>query len=383
MTLHFTREEFAARKTAALRSMAEAGLDGLVMFRPDSLYWLTGYDSEGFVMFQCGYLGADGRLVLLIRSADRVQARLTSVVDDAREWVDREGANPGEDLRDLLDGMGCRGKRVGIEYHAYGLTAQRGKMVDAALDGFCDLADASDLIRLLHLVKSPAELEYVRKAGIHCDAARDVANRLCVPGESVGAVYGEMQKAILAGDGDPSASRWPMGAGEEAMFVRYHTGMGVIGEQDQVMLEFAGTHRHYHAAMQYVVVTGKVDPRHERMTAACTAALDACEGMLRPGNAVGEVFDIHAKVMTEQGFGDAYLHACGYTQGAMYPPTWMDWPMIYSGNPQILAPGMVFFMHMNLLDRETGLAMSAGETAIVTEGACEPVNHVPRELAAN
>jgi Xaa-Pro dipeptidase len=354
MTLHFTRDEFAARKAAALRSMAEAGLDGLVMFRPDSLYWLTGYDSEGYVMFQCGYLGADGRLALLIRSADRVQARLTSVVGDVREWVDREGANPGEDLRDLLDGMGCRGKRVGIEYHAYGLTAQRGKMVDSALDGFCDLADASDLIRLLRLVKSPAELEYVRKAGIHCDAARDVANRMCVPGESVGAVYGAMQKAL-----------------------------GTIAAQDQVMLEFAGTHRHYHAAMQYVVVTDKVDPRHERMLAACTAALEACEDMLRPGRTVGDVFDIHAKVMIEHGYGDAYLHACGYTLGAMYPPTWMDWPMIYTGNPQVLAPGMVFFMHMNLLDRETGLAMSAGETAIVTEGACEPVNHVPRTLVAN
>ena len=59
MTLHFTREEFAARKAAALRAMEEAGLDGLVMFRPDSLYWLTGYDSDGYVMFQCGYLGAD------------------------------------------------------------------------------------------------------------------------------------------------------------------------------------------------------------------------------------------------------------------------------------------------------------------------------------
>ena len=383
MTLHFTREEFAARKDAALRSMAEAGLDGLVMFRPDSLYWLTGYDSEGYVMFQCGYLGADGRLALLIRSADRFQSRLTSVVEDVREWVDRDGASPGDDLRDLLDDLGCRGRRVGIEYHAYGLTAQRGKMVDAALDGFCETEDASDLIRLLRLVKSPAELDCVRKAGVLCDAARDVANRMCVPGETVGAVYGEMQKAILAGDGDPSAARWPVGAGEEALLVRYHTGLGAIADKDQVMLEFAGTYRHYHAAMQYVVLTGEADDRHGRMLDACTAALEACEDTLRPGRTVGEVFDVHAKVMIEHGYGEAYLHACGYTLGAMYPPTWMDWPMIYTGNPQVLAPGMVFFMHMNLLDRATGLAMSAGETAIVTEGACEPVNHVPRALVLN
>ena len=66
---------------------------------------------------------------------------------------------------------GGRGKRIGVEYHAYGLTAQRGKMVDAAFAGFCELTDASDLVRLLRLVKSPAELRYVRQAGRLADEA--------------------------------------------------------------------------------------------------------------------------------------------------------------------------------------------------------------------
>src|SRR5262249_61475785 len=131
--------------------------------------------------------------------------------------------NPAEDLRDMVQGPGCRGKRLGVEYHAYGLTAQRGKMVDAALDGFCRTEDASDLVRLLRLVKSPAELAYVRRAGQLADAALAAANRLTVPGARVGEIYGEMQKVILAGDGDPSASRWPMGSGEEARLVRDHT----------------------------------------------------------------------------------------------------------------------------------------------------------------
>ena len=69
--------------------------------------------------------------------------------------------------------------------------------------------------------------------------------------------------------------------------------------------------------------------------------------------------------------------------GAMYPPTWMDWPMFWTGNPQILEPGMVFFLHMILVDRERGLSMAIGESAIVTGGACERVNHIPRELIVN
>jgi hypothetical protein len=38
-------------------------------------------------MFQGMYLGADGALALLTRSADQRQARLTSVIEDIRIWT--------------------------------------------------------------------------------------------------------------------------------------------------------------------------------------------------------------------------------------------------------------------------------------------------------
>src|SRR5881396_4293332 len=238
MALHFSTQELAARRRRTCRAMAERGLDGLLIFRQESMYYLTGYDTSGYSMFQGMYLGADGKFALCSRSADLRQARITSVIKDIRIWRDRQGANPGEDLRDMLESYRCRGKRLGVEYHAYGLTAQRGQMVDAALQGFCRTEDASDLVRLLRLVKSPAELAYIRQAGQLADDALAVANRMTVPGASIGQVYGEMQKVILAGDGDPSASRWPMGSGEEALLVRYHTGHGAVGRNDQVTFEF-------------------------------------------------------------------------------------------------------------------------------------------------
>jgi len=363
--------------------MAQQGLDGLLIFRQESMYYLTGYDTSGYSMFQGMYLGADGQLALCTRSADQRQARLTSVIEDVRIWRDREGANPAEDLRDMLDSYGCRGKRLGVEYHAYGLTAQRGKMVDAALSGFCRTEDASDLVRLLRLVKSPAELDCVRKAGQLADEALAAATRMTVPGAVIGQIYGEMLRVILAGDGDPSASRWPMGAGEEALLVRYHTGHGTVGATDQVTFEFAAAYRHYHAALMNVILTGQVDPRHRDMFAACVEALQASEETLRPGRTVGDVFDTHARTLARAGYEGHYLNACGYTLGATYPPTWMDWPMFYTGNPQVLAPGMVFFMHMIVLNSDTGLSMSLGETSIVTERGSELVTHAPRRLVVN
>src|SRR5262249_37518380 len=272
---HFTPRELADRRRRACVRMTEQGLDGLLLFRQESMYYLTGYDTSGYSMFQGMYLGADGSLALCTRSADLRQARITSVVEDVRIWRDRAGATPGDDLREMLDSYGCRGKRLGVEYHAYGLTAQRGRMVDAALHGFCRAEDASDVVRLLRLVKSPAELGYVRRAGALADAALAVANRATVPGAAPGAIYGEMMKTILAGDGDPSASRWPMGSGREALLVRYHTGHAPIAPRDQVTFEFAAAYRHYHACLMNVIVTGRVDPRQRDMFKAGPDALAA------------------------------------------------------------------------------------------------------------
>jgi Xaa-Pro dipeptidase len=380
MALHFTREEFAARQRRTRAEMVKAGLDGLLIFRQESMYWLTGYDTSGYSIFQGMYLGADGALALLTRSADQRQARLTSVIEDIRIWTDREGADPAAELRDIVAGYGGRGKRIGAEYHAYGLIAQRGKMVDAAFAGFCELVDASDLVRLLRLVKSPAELAFLRQAGRLVDEAGAVSQGMTVPGASVGAIYGEMMSAIMRGDGDPTASRWPMGAGEEALLVRYHTGHGTVAPRDQVQFEIAAAYRHYHAALMYVILTGEPGPRQRHMFDACAEALDACEAALRPGNTVGQVFAEHARVLTKAGYAGHFLNACGYTMGATYPPTWMDWPMAYAGEPQVLAPNMVFFLHMILLNSDTGLSMSLGETAIITEAGCEPISHATRHL---
>lgn len=383
MALHFAPEEFAARRERARQEMAKSGIDGLVIFRQESMYYLTGYDTSGYSMFQGMYLGADGALALLTRSADQRQARLTSVIEDIRIWTDREGANPATELRDMLASCGCRGKRIGVEYHAYGLTAQRGKMVDAALDSFCELEDASDLVRLLRLVKSPAELAYLREAGRLAEEACALSQRLTLPGAHIGAIYGEMINAVMRGDGDPTASRWPMGAGEEALLVRYHTGHGTVGVRDQVQFEIAAAFRHYHAALMYVIVTGEVDPRQRDMFKACAEALDACEATLKPGNTVGQVFDVHADVFGKAGYTGHFLNACGYTMGATYPPTWMDWPMVYAGESQVLAPNMVFFLHMILVNSDTGLSMSLGETSVINETGCEQISRVPRRLLTN
>jgi len=203
MSLHFTPAEFATRRAATAAELARRGLDGLLMFRQESMYYLTGYDTFGYVFFQCLYLGADGEtLTLLTRVPDLRQAQQTSVIKDIRIWYDKEGVNPAEDLRAMLDEHGCRGKKLGIELEAYGLTGRNCLRVYAALENFCHLEDASDLVTRQRLIKSESELNYVRRAAELADNALVEANRLAVPGQFEGEILAAMQGEVFKGGGD-------------------------------------------------------------------------------------------------------------------------------------------------------------------------------------
>jgi Xaa-Pro dipeptidase len=380
MALHFTREELAGRRAAAIASMQKRGLDGLLMFRQESMFYLTGYDTFGYVFFQCLYLGADGKLTLLTRAPDLRQAQHTSVIEDIRIWIDRPDANPATDLRTILESHGCRGRRLGVEYEAYGLTARNGKRLDAALEGFATLVDASDLVSRLRLVKSPAEIVYVRQAAELADRALDEAHRLSGPGADEAEILAAMQSAVIRGGGDDPANEFIIGSGDDALLCRYFTGRRKLSAKDQLTLEFAGAYRHYHSCLMRTIPIGEPPARQREMHKVAVDALEACKAALIPGRPIGEVFDAHARVLDRAGYQAHRMNATGYSLGTTFAPNWMDWPMFYHGNPEQAAPGQVFFIHIIIFDSERGLAMTSGQTVLVGERGVEALSKRPLDL---
>jgi len=380
MALHFSREEFATRLERALAAMAARGVDALLMFKQESMYWLTGYDTFGYCFFQCLLLRADGDLVLLTRAPDLRQAEHTSIIEDIRIWVDREGSNPAEELRHLLAEKGLAGKRLGVEYDTHGLTAANGRRLDAALEGFAAAVDASDLIARLRLVKSAAELAYVRRAAELADDALDAAVAETHAGADEGAILAAMHGAIFRGGGDYPGNPFIIGSGRDALLCRYKSGRRRLGASDQLTLEFAGVYRQYHACLMRTLLVGAPSARQRALHAACREALLACEARLVPGTPMGAVFDAHAEVFDRHGLRAHRLNACGYSLGTTYAPSWMDWPMFFHGNPVEVGPGMVFFLHMILFDSEAGLAMTLGRTSLITEGGAEPLARASLDL---
>ena len=383
MTLHFTGPEFERRRQRLLDVMAEQRLDGLLMFQQESMYWLTGYDTFGFCFFQALWLGADGRLALLTRSADLRQAQHTSLIEDIRVWTDRADATPQQQLRDMVAERGGTGGRIGVEYESYGLTAANGKRLDAAFEGHATLIDASRLVDRLRAVKSAAEILYVRQAGKLALAAREAALATIAPGIDEGEVLAAMQGAIFKGGGDYPANEFIIGSGADALLCRYKSGRRVLDEEDQLTLEWAGAYRHYHAAMMETVVIGPPRDRHLELFAAAKQALEACVHAMVPGKTAGDVFAAHAHVMDGHGLEKHRLAACGYSLGAKFTPSWMDPPMFYAENPWVLEAGMVLFAHMILMDSDTGTAMCLGRTYLVGVNGNEGLTPAPLDLIVN
>ena len=380
MALHFSTEEFDARKDRTIEKLEKRGLDGLLMFRQESMYYLTGYDSFGYVFFQCLYLGTDGHLMLLTRSPDLRQAQHTSIIEDIRIWVDSANANPADLLMEILKEFGCKRKRLGVEYDAYGLTAKNGKLLENALQDFCTLEDASDLVSKLRVVKSEAEIVYVRKAAELADRAYDEAYRLAGAGADEGNILAAMQGVIFAGGGDYPGNEFIIGSGKDALLCRYKSGRRKLDSQDQLTLEWAAAYRHYHAAMMRTIPVGHATANHKEMHKVCMDAMQSCKEALQPGRPIGEVFDAYAKTCDTAGMQDHRLNATGYSLGTTFAPNWMDWPMFYHANPVIAKPNMVFFLHMILMDSDTNHAICFGHTVVMTETGCESLSNRPMDL---
>jgi Xaa-Pro dipeptidase len=379
--IHFSAEELAARRRAVSEELVGRGLDGLLVFRQESMYYLTGYDTFGYVFFQCLYMGADGEtMTLLTRTPDVRQAQHTSVINDIRVWYDTEDANPAVDLAEILEEHGCRGKRLGIETDAYGLTGYNLKRVETAIDGLCELVEASDLVTALRAVKSPAEIEYVREAARLADLGLDRAVEAARPGAFEGDVLAALQGAIFEGGGDFPANEVIIGSGPRALLFRSAAGMRHMDAVDQLSLEWAGSYRHYHAAMMRTLAVGEASGYQWTLFFAVREALEEMTGALAPGRPVGEVDDAHRRVLDAAGLREHRFAACGYSLGTTFGPNWMDWPMLFSGNTVLAEPGMVFFLHCIVTDSEKGVAMSLGHTCLVTGKGREVLSARPLEL---
>ena len=380
--LPFPKTDLLARQDRLRAKLRETGADAMLVFSQESLFWLTGYDSGGFVFFQCAVVTADDRpITLLTRRPDLLQAKMTSTIEDIRIWQDADDANPAADLKDILDELGLQGGRVLIELNTHGLTGWNLWRCQQTFGDWCRLEHDEQMLRFLRLVKSPAEIEIMRTAGKICDRALDAVIETARPG----LLDSDLKAAYLAsilGDGADMPPNAPLfNSGERAVFGRGVTKPRKLEAQDQILVEYPVAYRHYNVKTEWTVLFGQVPDKQRHMYDVGREVLTRMTDLARPGTTLGEIFDAYANGLDAAGYGRARYGATGYSVGISYAPTSMDVPpMIYPGAQMRCEPGMTLFYHVMNGDGDTGLAMGVGHTLLVTEGAPEVLTYLPDEL---
>lgn len=380
--LPFARAEHAARLARLRAELAARGQDAMLVFAQESLYWLTGYDTGGYVFFQCAVVtAADRPVVLLTRRPDLLQARQTSTITDIRIWWDAEDANPARDLKAILAEMGLAGARIAVELNTHGLTGWNLWRLQEVLGGWCRLEDDGHLIRRLRLVKSPGEIACTRRAGEILDASLKAVIAAARPGlldSELKAVYLTTTLGLGA-DMPPNAPLF--NSGPRAVYGRGVAAPRRIEPVDQLLVEYPVAWRRYCAKTEWTILFGRADPRQRHMYDTARRTLERMTTVARPGTTLGAIFDVHAEGLDAGGFRAHRYGATGYSVGCTFAPTSMDVPpMIYAGNPTVCAPGMTLFYHVMIGDSDTGLAMGVGHTLLVTEGAPEVLTWLPDDL---
>jgi Xaa-Pro dipeptidase len=256
------------------------------------------------------------------------------------------------------------------------LTHRLGKALEEAVNGLCTLVDHSDLFtRELRILKSEAEMRKVRKAAYLADFALIRTLKLAKPGAYEGDLWREIVGTVYEGGGDDPANENILVSGNKAVLTRYSTGKDKIDRQ--LTLEHAAAYKHYHACLMRTIPIGGITKLARDMHKVNILQMEAAMAALKPGREIGDVFEAYARVADENGFRDQRFNSCGYSLGATFSPTWMDFPMFVRGQNVVAQPGMVFFIHIILMDKATDTASSIGQTVEVTQDGCVALSKLP------
>jgi Xaa-Pro dipeptidase len=376
----FTPEEFAQRVDTVRATMRERGLAALCVVSPENVYYLSGLNHQGHFAFTLLVLPLEGQPLLVTRAMERVT--VAAQVPHCVHVTFGDDENPATAAARAVRQVTASGGRIGLERASMSLPLA---VWDEMRETLSDLEwiDGSGVVEDLRAVKSPAEIELVRRAAAISDRAVQVG--ITTAGSSVteravaAAVYREM---LLAGSEHPGIP--PLIRGRDILLQEH-----VIGPRDRelragdgLFMELSGSVGRYHAPVSRMVYVDRAPAGTERAAEIAIAGLEAVRASLRPGAVTSDVYAAWQSVIDE-GLGHSRYrrHHCGYLVGIGFPPSWVGGSAVVGirkGGDLVVQEGMTFHVLSWILDQQPADYV-VSDTVLVTASGGEPLTTSPRE----
>jgi Xaa-Pro dipeptidase len=365
-------ETHAARQARVRRELGARGLDACVVLAPDTQLWLCGLDSFiSGVLPQALVLSPDegAEPTLVVWDADTPLARATSTIADIRAY--RFGVDdPALAIATVVRERCPRAQLVGFDGssravpHAFG--AALGEAIIPAR-----LADCSALLADARAVKSPFELECLRRAGRHAEAGLLAAREHARPGISERQLAALIELAMRSSGSDYPSIPTELTSGPRTVFAHGTPTDRVLEPGDLVHVEIGGVEARYNAVGIQTFCVARAPAAGVRLYEIALGCLRAGLAAVEPGVEARAVEAPALDLLSEAGLGDRFRMRFGYGIGVGYPPTWLDPLEITRTSTQRLVPGSTFVLHACLLDEATPLGVLVGGTYAVGEGGLE------------
>lgn len=369
--LWFQREEFVARVAEVQGEMAAHAMDVVLAFQPESVTYLTGFYTRGYrTSFQFAIIPAAGPPIVVLRDVEKYYFDQTAAFPGHILWSDGEAA---EDVvvRAVRE-VGAERGRIGVEKSSWVLDARRFEAVSSGLTG-ADVVDVDQMIALFRLVKSPAEIDYMRSAARIAEAAMDAGADAARRGASERDVAIAISAAMLR-NGSSGAEPGPIASGERALHIHGAYTDRVLQSGDLVHLEVTPHVRHYHARFMRPVKVGSPSLEELRLAQRLLAVQDRAMAEVVPGAPAVIADRIYREGILATGAVDRYTNKTFYSVGLLMDPVTYEFLEAVPGSTWSFKAGMAFHTYLVV----NGLCFS--ETILVGENGPELLTTYRREL---
>ncbi len=384
--LKFSRGEYAKRLAKTRKAMEAKGIDLLIVSDPSNMAWLTGYDGWSFYVHQAVIVPPQGEPIWYGREQDANGAKRTcylrhgNILSYPDDYVQSAERHPMDFLAGILGERKWDKLNIGVEMDNYWFSAAAFVSLKKHLPNV-SFADATALVNWQRAVKSPQEIDYMRKAARIVEAMHarirekiEVGMRKC---DLVAEIYDAGLRGVNGFGGDYPAivPLLPSGADASAPHLTWDDKPMKRGEG--TFFEVSGCYNRYHCPLSRTVFLGK--PTQEFLDAekAILEGMEAGLAAAKPGNTCEDIAKAFFAVLGKHGI--VKDNRAGYPVGLSYPPDWGERTMsLRSGDRTELKPGMTFHFMTGLWLENMGLEIT--ESILITETGVECLTNVPREL---
>ena len=182
-------EEYAARGERIRSVLAERKLDGLVLFHPIRMAYVSGFFHVSTERPMAIVVGGDGKLGALVPMLERENIQQYPVSDVAvyPEYPTGGVKHPMEFLADLLTEMKLnkKGTRLGYDNNGYlDINGYDGPLLSEVVASGVETASARDIVDKLRAIKSPAELQFTIESCVWGNYAHQLMHDLIAIGKT-------------------------------------------------------------------------------------------------------------------------------------------------------------------------------------------------------